>query len=229
MKSRVLATLLVLALAVTVGAVGASADQITLGGSGVGAVTFSTLVAGSTISMVMNPSPMGSNNSGSFESPDGNTIQALEPWSFTGAPNNAITLSSTTGTSFAVNMNGAVWNFVYGVVSASTDYVTGTVSWYNVSDSTHAPKLVGTLLVTGCQSVDFVPTCEFIVGQDYAIDITLNIAPGVLQDIWNGTPASSPSTGGTSSGEVVVPEPATLSLFGSGLVSLVGILRRRMK
>ena len=86
-----------------------------------------------------------------------------------------------------------------------TDTLTGTIDWIN------AGIIGGVTVLDGVLSVSSVSgfNSAFVAEGTYAVDISLR--GGVV-----------------SSGEVLVPEPGTLTLLGTGLLTMAGFLRRKL-
>jgi len=168
--------LLVIALAVVLGASSAFADQITLGDSCTGTISVSPTTGS-------NPTVTGpvSGCNTTFEQGATNTI--IGNWSL-----------NTAGTGFAIASDG-------------TNALTGTIDWTNSGLTGSIETIVGTLLVSTVSGFGG----EIHSGGTYSIDIETNGA-----------------TGGISGGEIEIPEPATLTLLGTGLIAMAGFFRRKL-
>lgn len=122
-----------------------------------------------------------------------------------------------------ITTNGFTWSLTNGtdfLISGNSQSLTGTVNWTLVSVLSSVTVLEGFLNVgtVGNSGNDF--NGQFVSGQNYLIDLTLvgtNCSAGEYQEGCR-----------VSSGEVLVPEPGSLMLFGTGLLSMAGFLRRKL-
>lgn len=135
-----------------------------------------------------------------------------------------LNFTGRTGTAqFFPQYAGAEWNRDNGVASGTGQYegfTTGT-------DSNVDPGTGGVSLTLNGQNLAFCPVCQAFTG-------TL-VSVGNVGSAWGafaGTPYSEvfniAITGGGAPPEPI-PVPAAAWLFGSGLVGLVGVARRRRK
>jgi len=90
----------------------------------------------------------------------------------------------------------------------------GPVTWtlVTLANGTHNYTLSGTL--TG------------MLGTTAANGVTIQLTVNTGKGFFNGS--TSISSGDTSIGSVVVPEPGTLSLLGTGLIGIAGVLRKKI-
>jgi hypothetical protein len=91
------------------------------------------------------------------------------------------------------------------------------VSWtlVTLANGTHNYTLIGTLTgTTGSSGV---------VTQGVTVQLTINTGKG----FFNGS--TTISSGDTNISSVTAPEPGSLSLMGTGLIGLAGMIRRKLK
>jgi len=188
----------------------AHATSITFGSSG-SAITFTGNGTGS-----VGVSTSGLSGSAFFDT-DALGTYSLGATSFTAGPQ-SLSL-------FPASDNSGTFSFTGG----DGDSLTGTIHWTVIQDNTTQPKFFG-VLVIGTRSGDAAFMSNFS-GSLANIDFITNpLSSGGTLDGLAATTMSATAT--VSAGEVnpvnPVPEPGKLALFGSGLLGLGGLIRRKL-
>jgi PEP-CTERM motif len=232
MRKRMLALSVTLGLFFMMGAVTASADQITLGASDSSIGTLSIDCPGGMAACTMTLVPSGTLSSGSalgssFNSPTDSSVYAYGDYSFTGGPNTL--QSSNGGISFV--FGGPAWTFTF--TDTAGDSLTADVDWTSFFSASSFGFQVGQLDFSTL-SISCPVATQFCT--DFAnggsIDITLKGMDTDLATLWNSEQGGSDLGVTIESGSVnpnpAVPEPGSLALFGSGLIGIAGYLRRKI-
>lgn len=115
-----------------------------------------------------------------------------------------------------------VWSYSSGTGFSTGTYVdgtssmTGTINWTSYTSASNT--LDGFITVTAVSGFNN----EYVVGGVYSIDLTFQGGSCTLNSdqIYAGCKVSS--------GEIPTPEPGTLTLLGTGLLTMAGFLRRKL-
>jgi len=223
---------LLAALVVLLGITPAMADQLTLGGDGTiffcstGGVN-SPIVISTSSGCTPQGGVAGSATTGSFESPTGNTVIALQPWSLTFPT--GLELGALSGGVFQFVNQPTTTAFSWGGASG-TSPITGNITWALVSDGTPVPRFFGTMVITG-NSNSGVLGSDYQVGHSVNIDFTVSLGSNPsLEAVYAHTGGALSTSGTFSSGEVpAAPEPTSIFFLGTGILAAGTVLRARFR
>jgi hypothetical protein len=132
-----------------------------------------------------------------------------------------LTLGAPTGGVYPISMGGNVIDFAF---SAGSTLLEGTVTLNNVTDGSNAPRFIGGLFVTSSN----IPGFSVGTYSDLDFNAYLGTNP-TIDEVYSGQAHST--QGPLSSGEIVpgaAPEPSSIALFGSGILGIAGLLRRKL-
>lgn len=126
---------------------------------------------------------------------------------------------------FTYNANNSPTVFSISGIGASPGTVTMSINIQTVADGSSTPRFNGIYTVTGVTGGSTLAQF-FPVNATNQFDFTVRTNGPDLLSLFNGANGGTAS-GPISSGEIVTPEPASIALFGSGLLLLGRVLRRR--
>ncbi len=202
------------------------ATQVTLSDSTKGLVSFSN-IKGDTTDVVVGFTGNcgeGGNNCVSGSGLFGTTLGSYKLW-ITGGP--PLLTPPDVFDIYGVNLDGATISF--SLLLTDSSLLQGTFDLGQLSGgSTRAPEFLGNFTASYV-SGDFVGS--FVVGETSADDFTVFLAKGVDVDlVYQSQKKGAMVAGPISSGEIIapVPEPGSLGLLGTGLLTAAGFLRRRV-
>ncbi|HMK30662.1 MAG TPA: PEP-CTERM sorting domain-containing protein [Terriglobales bacterium] len=211
--SQKIFVLIATALLATLVSIPASADQITLGASNPG-TTIDFAAGGGGINIT------GTNLAGSGLLQIGASSTVLTyVFSIVGTPH----LNPIGSGNFSMPfVPGNQLNTTFTIGSST---LTGWWAFSVIKDNTSIPQFDGPGIfhVTAESGTAF---SAFSVGGDYLADFTLSGVNPTLDAILD---TGGETSGALSSGEIQIPEPATMVLLGSGLLGLATGFRRKMK
>ena len=223
MNCKFLATLLLLVMTVAL-AVVANADQITIGPSAkndniivqdIGGTTFLSFTGGSLHGVALYP----------------DTNPFIGTYNFTFGSGTLPTIAEISTSNYTVTMGTAVLTVKICITTCGVGEVDGVVTLEQLAAlNPTAPGFNGAILVTKSTGI---LASDFSVGPGGLLDFAANLAkinPAKGVD-YVYTHRSTAVQGPLSSGELIgvpTPEPGTLALFGSGILGLAGVLRRKI-
>jgi hypothetical protein len=150
----------------------------------------------------------------------GSNVGNYSMW-FAGGGSGHLALGSPTSGVYPLSMGGNTIDFTF---SYGTSFLDGTVTLFNVTDGSNAPRFLGGLDITSSNIPGFVD------GGYANLDFNAYLGNNPrIDQVFSGQAHST--EGPLSSGELVpasTPEPSSLALFGSGVLGLAGLLRRKL-
>ena len=139
-----------------------------------------------------------------------------EMWITGGVPS----LGAPSGFIYPINLNGATVNFASTIGSY---FLNGTIQLLTLSGGTQTPTFAGKLDISSTN----IP--EYQYSNTAELDFTINLDDNPsIESVYSGQ--NNSTRGYLSSGQVApaVPEPSSILLFGSGVVGLGILLRRKL-
>jgi hypothetical protein len=225
MKKALIGTVLLLAVALVSTTARATTTSINLGGAlSTGSVDFYASGGGSNVGVCLSGGCAITNTNAAISSiSNGATIYNV---TYTITNGNSILALIGSGPNFSIVSGGVITLSITDTVGGGGTAALA-LTLHSVKDSSLVPDFVGTYSVTSSTgNLTALLSGSNATGTfDYALDLP---GPCTLDGI--AARSCGPTTGTMSVLETVapVPEPSSLLLFGSVLLSLGGILRRRL-
>jgi hypothetical protein len=197
------------------------ADQITLSNSTTGQVQFTGTTTAANVRFTGTTCSKGTDCVAGFGL-YGADLGSYQIW-ITGGN---LSLGQPTGDTYPVISGNAIVNFYFTLGAAGS--LQGTLGLQElIGGSTKAPEFLGSFTASAASGV-FAGAFPLGVAADTDFTVHMGNAKSVNQ-IYHANGISS--SGYLSSGEVVAPtpEPATLGLLGSGMLTMAGLLKRRLQ
>ena len=192
--------------------IGGAAGTISFTSNGDGTLSFSTsgFTAGSPLATFQSPTGTPQDSGGAtFGAMSGTTgVESLGIFPLTGVTES---FTFTSGT--------------------DSDVLAGTITWVGIKDGTTSPQFdVNSTLSVTSVSGDSTFVNDFPKGSTAEVDFTIaNPTSGLTLTDLAGKTAGTSESFSFSAGQVTpVPEPGTLALFGSGLIGVAGLIRRKL-
>jgi hypothetical protein len=220
---------------------GAFADTMGLGSDGSVTVCSDTLgvVFFAANSNCNSPATVQSGNTGTFASPDGNSVITGMPWSFL-LPMFAWVPSG--GGNFVPKTTPASTSFTWGGGSnalppnQTVGAITGRVTWTVITDGISTPQVSGVLVIDSNANSGKLLT-DYPVGTSVSINYSFHGWLPTIEAVANHANGVSQnaqglyySSGTGSSGDIPsVPEASSILLFGTGVLTAGTVVRWRRR